>query len=370
MFFTLIFIIAMCFMNFYSYKFFVSKIAFLKNHIFSVRIFFILVCILEVLFIVQLRFVFFNSSFYIFSATFLAFSWFLFTISILYHLGSTVLNKQKFSSSRREFIKICFDITFVILFISFFLKGLFSAIMTPKIKEKNIKIKNLKKDIKIALITDIHIGTFLQKEFLTGIVNDINKTKPDIVAISGDLVDMKADEIGDFLDPLKDIKSKYGVFYVPGNHEYYHGVDAILAKIETLGVNVLRNDCIELDDINVCGVYDVSGYRFDYLKPDLKQTLSGVNDDKPVVLLAHQPKFVEYMDKDVDLVLSGHTHAGQIFPFGLLVLLQQPYLYGLYQHNDKMQIYVSSGAGFWGPPVRILAQSEIAILNLYGDNNA
>ena len=214
------------------------------------------------------------------------------------------------------------------------------------------------------MITDVHIGEFLQKEFMAKLVSDINLAKPDIVVIVGDLVDVSAQFIGDFLDPLRDLKSTYGTYYVPGNHEYYHGVDGILKKISSLGIGVLGNKNEKVGGVNLAGVYDLAGFRFKNLEPNLEAALASLDETLPTILLSHQPKFIKTMQKDVDLVLCGHTHAGQIFPFGILVLLDQGFLHGLYKINDKMQAYVSSGAGFWGPPVRIFAPSEIAILNL------
>ncbi|WP_169763511.1 metallophosphoesterase [Campylobacter mucosalis] len=354
-------------LNFYSYKRFISKISFLQSHLKCIKILFLLVSVCEFLFVLQIRFDILNFYFYVAFATLIGFSLFLFSVSVFYDILRNMLKRNKFSQNRRKFLKFCFDITFLILIFSYFFKGIFSALTPPKIKQTNIKIKGLKSPLKIAMITDVHIGDFLQKEFLATLVYQINEQKPDMLVIVGDLIDFNAQKIGDFLDPLKDIKARYGVFYVPGNHEYYHGIDGILEKIEQVGVKILGNKNIELDEINLAGVYDLAGIKFKHLSPNLHKALDGKNDDKPTILLSHQPKFLKTMDISVDLVLCGHTHAGQIFPFGLLVLLDQNYLYGLYQVNDKMQLYVSSGAGFWGPPLRILTQSEIAILNLTGE---
>ena len=141
-------------------------------------------------------------------------------------------------------------------------------------------------------------------------------------------------------------------------------MDGILEKISSLGIKVLGNKNEKVGGINLAGVYDLAGFRFKNLEPNLDDALAGRDETLPTILLSHQPKFIKTMQKDVDLVLCGHTHAGQIFPFGILVLLDQGFLHGLYKINDKMQAYVSSGTGFWGPPVRIFAPSEIAILNL------
>lgn len=355
-------------LNFYAYKRFFKKIYFIQPYLKFIRPIFYLISILELIFILSVLVNFRLSLFvYLAGATLLGFSWFMFCIALIYDILRSNLKRTKFNANRRKFIKICFDLAFLIAFFGYFLRGVFTALRPPKITQRQIKIKNLSRPLRIALISDVHIGEFLQKEFLATLVYQINQTKPDLVAIAGDLVDLNADNIGDFLEPLRDLKSTYGTFYVPGNHEYYHGIDGILEKISEVGVKILGNSCEIVGGVNLCGVYDLAGTKFGYLEPDLNQALKQTESTLPTILLSHQPKFINSMQKSVDLVLCGHTHAGQIFPFQLLVLLDQPYLYGLYKHNDKMQVYVSSGAGFWGPPVRILAPSEIAILDLIGD---
>ena len=350
--------------NLYSYKRFIKKVSFFTPHLKKIRIFFYIISVLEFVFVLQLRFSFLNIELYLIAGTLIGFSLFLFGVSLFYDVVRSICSKAHFNPTRRKFIKFCFDVTFVIFVVASFLKGIFNALTPPKIRQISIKIKNLQSDLKVAMITDVHIGEFLQKDFVAELVKEINLARPDLVVIVGDLVDMRAELIGDFLDPLKNLKSTYGTFYVPGNHEYYHGVDGILEKIRALGIRILGNKNEKIAGINLAGVYDLAGIRFKNLEPNLDEALAGCDPDLPTILLSHQPKFIKTMQKDVDLVLCGHTHAGQIFPFSILVLLDQGFLHGLYKINDKMQAYVSSGAGFWGPPVRIFAPSEIAILNL------
>ncbi len=350
--------------NFYSYNRFIKKVSFFIPYLAKIRILLYVICILEFIFVLQIRFSFLSIELYLIAGTLIGFSIFLFAISLFYDILRSIFSKSNFSPTRRKFIKFCFDITFVIFVIACFLKGIFNALTPPKIRQVDIKIKNLQSNLKIAMITDVHIGEFLQKDFMKKLVNDINLANPDIVVIVGDLVDVNAAFIGDFLEPLKSLKSTYGTFYVPGNHEYYHGIDGILEKISSLGIEILGNKNKKIASINLAGVYDLAGIRFKHLEPNLDEALTAYDPSLPTILLSHQPKFIKSMQQDVDLVLCGHTHAGQIFPFGLLVLLDQGFLHGLYKINDKMQAYVSSGAGFWGPPVRIFAPSEIAILNL------
>ncbi|MDU6826520.1 metallophosphoesterase [Campylobacter sp.] len=353
--------------NFYSYKRFIKKVVFLQPYLRYIRYFLYFISVAEFVFVMQIRFSFLSVELYLIAGTLIGFSLFLFAVSVGYDVLRSIFRRTKFSSSRRKFIKFCFDATFFILLFAYFFKGMFNALTPPKLRQVDIKIKNLSAPLKIAMISDIHLGDFLQKEFLATLVYQINETKPDMVVIVGDMIDFSADKIGDFLDPLKDLHSRYGTFYVPGNHEYYHGIDSILAKIGQAGVKILGNENVKVGGVNLAGVYDLAGVRFKHLEPDLDKALEGIDENSPTILLAHQPKFTKFITRDVDLLLCGHTHAGQIFPFQLLVMLDQGYLHGLYKHNDKMQIYVSSGAGFWGPPVRIFAPSEVAILNLKGE---
>jgi len=264
------------------------------------------------------------------------------------------------------FVKMVFDVTMLILALSYITKGFLNGMKAPIIKEVDVAIEGLAEDFTIVQITDLHIGKTLGKEFVDSVVKQINALDADIVVITGDLVDMPVEQIGNKLDSLRNIESRLGVYYVPGNHEYFYGVNKIMAYVESLGIKVLLNRSIVLNHmINLAGVSDMMGKRFDFLPPDLKAALSHVKPELPTILLSHQPKIVtEMKDEKIDLILSGHTHGGQIFPFGLLVLLDQPYLSGLYQHSARTQVFVSNGAGYWGPAVRIMAPSEIVKINL------
>lgn len=355
--------------NVYSYYRFIRRVDFLQSYLRYIRYFLAFISIFEFVFVMQIRFEILGPNLYLFGGALIGFSLFLFAVSVSYDALRAIFKKNKFNAKRRKFIKFCFDATFLIIFISFFFKGIFTALTPPKVNKIKIKIKNLASPLRLAVISDIHIGEFLQKEFLATLVYQINSLKPDAVLIIGDLVDLNAKKIGDFLDPLNDLHSRYGTFYVPGNHEYYHGIDEILAKISSLKVQILGNKSVKIGGVNLAGVYDLAGIRFKHLEPDILKATSQVDKNLPTILLSHQPKFIKTIPESVpvDLVICGHTHGGQIFPFGLLVLADQGYLRGLYRLNDKTQAYVSSGAGFWGPPVRIFAPSEIAILDLMGD---
>lgn len=336
----------------------------LARQIVKIILFFII--IFELLFVFSLRFSFDSNWHLWLGASFVGISFMLFSIGLVYEFFMLFFKTLPFSKTRRKFLKVCFDITMIILAFSYIFKGFVDGLSLPKVKKIKIKIKNLQNSLNIVQISDIHIGEFLKKEYLAKLVKLINKQNPDIVAITGDLVDKDIRIIWRDLEPLKDIKSKFGVFFVAGNHEYYNGIEPILRYLEKIGIIVLRNTHKQVANINLVGVYDVGALKLNHpLKPDLKAALNGVNKALPTILLAHQPKQLNYLkNENIDLVLSGHTHAGQIFPFNFLVKLDQPYVYGLHKHSEKTQIYVTSGAGFWGPPIRFLAPAEIVNITL------
>lgn len=361
-------------LNLYAYKRFASRLSFLQNFMLYVRLLFILFAIFSIIFLFSLRLYDLPLWLYLLGATCFGASFFFASIALVYDIFVFVLASgtlKDHNPSRRKFIRFVFDVSFIIVAFGFLLRGFFSAISLPKVKNVDVRLKGLKHPLRIALISDVHIGEFLGREFILEIVNKINTLNVDAVFIVGDLLDTPASRAGDMLSPLSDLHSCYGTFFVTGNHEFYHGARDIVRLLSGYGVNVLQNQSVIIGGVNLSGVHDLVATRTD-MAPDPKAALSGIDPSLPVLMLAHQPKFIHTLDElglseKVDLLLCGHTHAGQIFPFSLLVLLQQPYLHGLYQHSDKTQVYVSSGAGFWGPPVRVLAPSEIVILNLKED---
>ena len=290
-----------------------------------------------------------------------------FCTAIIYDISRVLVDKSPLSYSRRDFFKKSLDISSLV-----FATGLSAKAMDEArevvLEKVDIKIKNLKKPYKIVQLSDIHIGGIINDEFIKAIVQRVNKLNPDLVVITGDLVDIKIKEAMSALIELKNLKSKYGTYFIVGNHEYFHGIKEIINTIKSLDITVLENENFYIGEykkgFNLAGVYDVMGYRAEHHKPDLNKALSNIDKDSPTILLAHQPRFIEEVKEDVDLVLSGHTHGGQIYPFKYLVQLQQPYVKGLHKHNENTQIYVNKGTGFWGPPMRLGASSEITFITI------
>lgn len=248
--------------------------------------------------------------------------------------------------------------------------GLATALRKVAVKRVDVPIARLPEALrgfKIAQLTDIHVGPTIGKAFIEQLVETTNALEPDVIAITGDLVDGSVAELGDFVRPLAGLRARHGVYFVTGNHEYYSGADEWTAFLETLGIRVLENERVTLAHegaaIEIAGVNDWTAGQFDD-PPDIAKALEGKADDAPVILLAHQPKQIEDASRlGVDLQLSGHTHGGQIFPFNYLVFLQQPYVEGLHTHGDS-KLYVSPGTGYWGPPMRVGIPAEITDLRL------
>jgi predicted MPP superfamily phosphohydrolase len=220
----------------------------------------------------------------------------------------------------------------------------------------------------IVQITDLHVGATISRAFVEQVVAQTNALAPDLVAITGDLVDGSVDRLRDAVAPLAGLRARHGVFFVHGNHEYFSGARAWEAELRRLGIRVLLNERVTVGEgaaaLDVAGIDDWSGRRQGGPGPDLARALAGRDPARPVVLLAHQPKaIVEAARHRVDLQLSGHTHGGQIWPFGLFVKLQQPYVEGLHRHGETF-IYVSPGTGYWGPPMRLGTRSELTRITL------
>ena len=221
----------------------------------------------------------------------------------------------------------------------------------------------------VVQLTDLHIGPTIGRTWLEGIVARVNALEPHIVAITGDLVDGTVDDLRHAVAPLGELRARHGVFFVTGNHEYYAGAPAWMAELKRLGVRVLRNERVSIgegaDSFDLAGVDDLSSYgQAPGHGPDLPRALDGRDPTRELVLLAHQPKAVKEAARfGVGLQLSGHTHGGQIWPWGHLVKLQQPFVAGLAREKDTI-LYVSKGTGYWGPPMRLGAPAEITRLVL------
>jgi hypothetical protein len=223
--------------------------------------------------------------------------------------------------------------------------------------------------LRIVQISDVHVGTTINKEHISRLVDQMNALVPDVVVITGDLVDGSVSTLAEHVAPLARLTSKHGVFFVTGNHEYYSGAVEWVAHLATLGVRVLRNERVSIGDEH--GSFDLAGVD-DYSARglaeghghDMNKAMADRDPTREVVLLAHQPRSIHEAAKHgVGLQLSGHTHGGQIFPWKFLVKLQQPFVAGL-DRLGSTYIYTSRGTFFWGPPVRVGAPAEVTEITL------
>lgn len=250
--------------------------------------------------------------------------------------------------------------------------GSWRAYHPPDVRDIPVRLPNLPRALEgltLVQLTDIHIGGVIQRRFIDDLVARTNALKPDVIAITGDLVDGSVDALGGFAGGLGRLSARYGTWFVTGNHDYYSGANAWVAFLEGLGIHVLRNRSVSIGDgaasFQLAGVDDWSAHRMGERGYDLDAALRDVRPDRASVLLAHQPSnFDEVARRGVGLQVSGHTHGGQMFPGNLMGdLIWGERNAGLSRTGDSL-IYVSRGCGFVGPPMRVGAPPEIARLVL------
>ncbi len=252
--------------------------------------------------------------------------------------------------------------------------GMVEARRVPRLKEQDIVIPRLGdglEGLRLAIITDTHFGPLNRANWSKKVVEVVNELDADVVCHAGDLADGSVAKRQEQVAPLGKVRAKLGKFYITGNHEYFGEAQAWLDHMRDLGWEPLHNRHLSVeqggDTLVFAGIDDPTGAASGLPGhgPDLPAALDGVAASTPVVLLAHQPKQVrQAAEAGIDLQISGHTHGGQIWPFHLLVRLDQPVLSGLSRHGERTQLYTSRGTGFWGPPLRVFAPSEITVLTL------
>ena len=248
-----------------------------------------------------------------------------------------------------------------------------SGLTRLMIREVKVPLARLPKALSgltIAQLSDVHVGPTIRREFIEQVVARTNALAPDVIAITGDLVDGSVEQLREHVEPLRDLKAKYGVYFVTGNHEYYSGAEAWCQELTRLGIKVLRNERVSIGEgdasFDLAGIDDWSAARFGRGHgADLEKALAGRDASRELVLLAHQPRAIFEAEKaGVGLQLSGHTHGGQMWPWNIFVRLQQPVVSGLEQLGQSL-IYVSNGTGYWGPPMRLGAPAEITRVVLH-----
>ncbi|WP_031009081.1 metallophosphoesterase [Streptomyces sp. NRRL F-5727] len=245
--------------------------------------------------------------------------------------------------------------------------GAYGVLRGPRVKRVTVPLAKLPRaahGYRIAVVSDIHLGPILGRAHSQRIVDTINATQPDLIAVVGDLVDGSVADLGPAAEPLAQLRARHGSFFVTGNHEYFSGADAWVDHVRELGLRPLRNERLEIAaGFDLAGVDDVAG-ESEGRGPDFGRALGDRDRSRAAVLLAHQPIVIDdAVAHGVDLQLSGHTHGGQLWPGNFLAELANPTVAGLERYGDT-QLYVSRGAGAWGPPVRVGAPSDITVVQL------
>jgi uncharacterized protein len=238
-------------------------------------------------------------------------------------------------------------------------------LLRPEIPVQLEKLPRALSGLRLAQLTDLHVGPLLGEAYVRHLVAETLRTKPDLIVITGDLVDGSVAGLRRSIEPLFGLSARFGVYFVTGNHEYYSGASEWIEYLSARGIRVLQNERVAIGDagasFDLLGIPDhSSGGPERTPGPDFARAAAGRDPERESILLAHQPRQIhDTRGHDLGLQLSGHTHGGQMWPFGLLVLTAQPYLAGLHRHSGRTQIYVSRGAGFWGPPMRVGNPAEI-----------
>ncbi|MGX5184001.1 metallophosphoesterase [Streptomyces avermitilis] len=244
--------------------------------------------------------------------------------------------------------------------------GTYGVLRGPGVKRVTVPLAKLPRSahgFRIAVVSDIHLSPVLGRGFAQRVVDTINSTQPDLIAVVGDLVDGSVKDLGPAAAPLSQLKARHGSYFVTGNHEYFSGAGQWVEEVRRLGLDPLENARTELPAFDLAGVNDVAG-ESEGQGPDFGRALGDRDTTRAVVLLAHQPVQIhEAVRHDVDLQLSGHTHGGQLWPGSLVAAAANPTVAGLERYGDT-QLYVSRGAGAWGPPTRVGAPSDITVVEL------
>ncbi|MEU1668365.1 metallophosphoesterase [Streptomyces sparsogenes] len=244
--------------------------------------------------------------------------------------------------------------------------GTYTVMRGPRLKRVTVPLAKLPRrahGFRIAVVSDIHLGPILGRAHTRRVVETINRTSPDLIAVVGDLVDGSVEDLGPAAEPLRALRARHGSYFVTGNHEYYSGAREWVDHVRELGLRPLENERAELGGFDLAGVNDVAG-EDEGQGPDFEAALGDRDPARACVLLAHQPVVIhDAVDHGVDLQLSGHTHGGQMWPGNYVAELANPTAAGLDRYGDT-QLYVTRGAGAWGPPVRVGAPPDVTVVEL------
>ncbi len=277
------------------------------------------------------------------------------------------------NEERRDFIKMMVAGISLSAAGAMSVAGIFEARMRPVVKKVKIPLPNLPPEFHgttILQMSDIHVGQTIKGDFVETLVQMSNEIKPDMVVLTGDLIDGHHWQLADELHGFKNIQAPLGRFMIPGNHEYYWGINHWIEFWRGFGFTTLVNEhkLVEKNSATIAigGVHDYSAARTNgNLVSSPEEAFRNVPLDLTKILLAHQPRSIYKAEKaGVHFQISGHTHSGQYFPYNFLIYFFQPYVKGLHRHEEKMWIYVNQGTGYWGPPSRFGVPPEITLFEL------
>jgi predicted MPP superfamily phosphohydrolase len=242
-----------------------------------------------------------------------------------------------------------------------FIYGYFEA-NNISIKHIYLNSYKLNRTIKIVFLSDIHLGITSLKERVHKLIKQLKKIDPDILILGGDFVDGRHNNIDEYVNYFKNIHIRYGKYAILGNHEYYAGRNYSEKIIKKAGFILLNNESFVIRDLNI-SITGIEDIERDQVK-ELDLLKNNYNNNFFNIYVKHRPVINPNVLDYIDLQLSGHTHNGQIFPFGLLIKLFYKYTSGLYKLKDNSFIYVSNGVFTWGPPIRVLAKPEISLITI------
>ena len=258
---------------------------------------------------------------------------------------------------------------FIVLLLTAVFVGMavYGGAKEPELKKFELASPNVSKDMRLVMINDTHINRTTPVEKVRKLVDRVNALDPDVIALVGDIADDKVDAVKPHMAELERLEAKYPPLYTFGNHEFYQGLIPWQFKFKNMGFLIMFNHGVRIPDHNVyiAGIPDAHiANNSDVWNVNFLRAFKGAREGSYRILLSHTPDFVDYLNKEnVDLQLSGHTHGGQIFPFHIFAKYANKYLSGLYEVNG-VKLYVSNGAGYWGPAMRLFAPSEITVIDL------
>ena len=295
-----------------------------------------------------------------------------FFTQVMILFGYLFNSEQSIDDSKREFMKKGLTIGVIGISGTASTYGFYSSRKGPTVIDQDIFIESLPDqfdNFSIAQISDLHVGPTIKIKYVENVLKKIEHVNPDLIAVTGDLVDGSVKHLSKDLQPFKDMVASHGTFFVTGNHEYYSGVDPWLDETDRLGMtNLINENRLILKEGAQIALAGITDFRAHQMKKghrsDPAKALGTIDEDMVKVMLAHQPNSIHAVHEvGVDLQLSGHTHGGQFWPFTYPTKLANAYLAGHYDH-DGTQIYVNRGTGYWGPPLRIGVPAEITLIRL------